>query len=868
MINFKNNFKTISLTDDQFLLIKQIANLGFVTKPQLEMIYSIIKNKPTSISNHILNKLVNKDKVLNRIKSNESQNRIKQIAYVISRYGRILLSAYHCFYRDPRSFGINFHNLQANEVVIQALYASNFKPTALGSNNSSLRFNDEEKTVSITNSFGSTFTLPTFDVPFHDKKVSKPVVSRLKEDYFIKNADLARLPELLTEGLLVGGITDKKLRLSLDSKAQSTFLLKKGNEDDDWFVQNFSFLKNPRLLRYISFFKPFLPKKLIEEMQSYQGLTKTSGLRGRGAHVKLVKISNFYQQLLKSSNYYYFLLNLYQQLLNITNKKQLLATVGNYWQQLATVNNNYQELVTFTNSTLKKDTLDKNLAIIKPIGLLPFRVGSDFDDRVQRASLALRGFNYHLKLTEFDTRPFNAQLGITPTKKDNTAFEADTMITFKRNNKVQSVFIELDNRTEGSATQAQKILNYIEYANQHPNDNILLAIVSADGSLPTNKLKQYTYPDQHLGVLVDKMLRIRVGEGQQTEDGRLVEATPYLIELYERCPNLKIIFAGLSEAPMRIAEFIVNANHNMDYISSAFVLARSISKETQWDVTFDPTIEVKEAIKNTPALVDTTYNQLHYNVSGIYGYFNYSNKQTNLHVRQPVIAGDEYDLDTPYLVTEVTQNFGKHHVLKDGDSIPPMVIFPTRERLTHANVPPAIQKMCNWSPKFIVGQIYYYQPRLGIDNNPYLLRELRNLVIRHSKDIYQYYSKGFLSRKELAQGITYGDKDKKLPFAYADHILQKTRKDNELHRLTNYMNDKAFAEQIMLNEIPLKMLKSLIARTQGQAFSIPVIADLPYSIVGDDSLIVPDHISLLDCLTTPNTRYRRSDAKIDLKYSY
>ena len=131
MINFKNNFKTISLTDDQFLLIKQIANLGFVTKPQLEMIYSIIKNKPTSISNHILNKLVNKDKVLNRIKSNESQNRIKQIAYVISRYGRNLLSAYHCFYRDPRSFGINFHNLQANEVVIQALYASNFKPTAL-----------------------------------------------------------------------------------------------------------------------------------------------------------------------------------------------------------------------------------------------------------------------------------------------------------------------------------------------------------------------------------------------------------------------------------------------------------------------------------------------------------------------------------------------------------------------------------------------------------------------------------------------------------------------------------------------------------------------------------------------------------------
>ena len=189
-----------------------------------------------------------------------------------------------------------------------------------------------------------------------------------------------------------------------------------------------------------------------------------------------------------------------------------------------------------------------------------------------------------------------------------------------------------------------------------------------------------------------------------------------------------------------------------------------------------------------------------------------------------------------------------------------MVIFPTRERLTHANVPPAIQKMCNWSPKFIAGQIYYYQPRLGIDNNPYLLRELRNLVIRHSKDIYQYYSKGFLSRKELAQGITYSDKDKKLPFAYADHILQKTRKYNELHRLTNYMNDKAFAEQIMLNEIPLKMLKSLIARTQGQAFSIPVIADLPYSIVGDDSL--------LDCLTTPNTRYRRSDAKIDLKYSY
>src|SRR5699024_12727934 len=111
--------------------------------------------------------------------------------------------------------------------------------------------------------FGSTFTLPTFDVPFHDKKVSKPVVSRLKEDYFIKNADLTRLPELLTEGFLVGGISDKKLRLSLDSKAQSTFLLVKGNEDDDWFVQNYSFLRNRRVFCYIRFFNPFLPHELI-----------------------------------------------------------------------------------------------------------------------------------------------------------------------------------------------------------------------------------------------------------------------------------------------------------------------------------------------------------------------------------------------------------------------------------------------------------------------------------------------------------------------------------------------------------------------------------------------------------------------------
>lgn len=57
------------------------------------------------------------------------------------------------------------------------------------------------------------------------------------------------------------------------------------------------------------------------------------------------------------------------------------------------------------------------------------------------------------------------------------------MISFGRNGRRQEVFVELDYRTESNKTQIQKILNYINYALQNPQRDILLSMSVTDGAL-------------------------------------------------------------------------------------------------------------------------------------------------------------------------------------------------------------------------------------------------------------------------------------------------------------------------------------------------------------------------------------------------
>ena len=111
MTNFKINNRTISLTDDQLLLTKQIAILGFVSKSHINMLYSIIKGQQSLLSQHIFSKMVNKLHIWDSVSTSQKRNHTTITVYVLGRTGRSLLRMLHCFARDSQSFSINNHNM-------------------------------------------------------------------------------------------------------------------------------------------------------------------------------------------------------------------------------------------------------------------------------------------------------------------------------------------------------------------------------------------------------------------------------------------------------------------------------------------------------------------------------------------------------------------------------------------------------------------------------------------------------------------------------------------------------------------------------------------------------------------------------------
>lgn len=86
-----------------------------------------------------------------------------------------------------------------------------------------------------------------------------------------------------------------------------------------------------------------------------------------------------------------------------------------------------------------------------------------------------------------DTSSFKNQY-----KYQQYTFVADEVVSFSRNGRRQEIFVEQNNRTESNNTQIQKILNYISYALEHPQRDILLMISITDGSLSSPKVPKYT----------------------------------------------------------------------------------------------------------------------------------------------------------------------------------------------------------------------------------------------------------------------------------------------------------------------------------------------------------------------------------------
>lgn len=899
MFYFKqNNTTSFKVGNDIFLLTVQIANLGFVTKPQLDMLYSIIQKKHILVSRKILTKLVNEYKLVKRLKSNNSRNHIGQLAFVLGKNGIRLLEQYGKYARDLQSFRINSHNLQANETLIQALYATCFKGFSLGLNDNSLSFSKTR--LDAKDALYQGFSTLGFNILTKDFSLEKPIISRVNEEFLQDKPNTAIKAQALAEALLVGGVIEKSQHKSLNTtirqakKAEATALW------DDFFGsdssadpfgdgavfgdegrENFRIaLDNKVKIKYLTLKNKV--NELFFVLSLKNALTNKAKIKYFELKNKVLRLKTcFGSEKALNSNAINFIYELESKVTALLESFCSPALVLNSPSGIA-LPSRLEENKSFQKggSTLSVEPISgyqqeglgvsgasthKPVFVYKPIGLSPYRVGTSLEEQIQKTYSALRHKESWFDINNYDTRPFNKQYNLRQNEQPKSkvesvqAFEADTMITFKRGNQTCRVFIELNNRTERTKTQAQKLINYIYYANNHPNEDILLAIVATDGSLKSPKVNGFVYPEKHLGILCDQFMRTKVGRDTVNENGEIVRHAPNLVtNFYNRCSNLKLILAGVSEAPMRIAQFIVNANFNVDYYANAVNLAKKITNETEWNVKFEPVPEVKKAIKNSETFVNNGIIKYHFEMPKTFGYYHYINQQTGLKLTQPVIAGDEYDLDTVEEVLKHLVKFNSDKILENGDAIPPTVIYPVRERRTHAISLPTFTKMCNFKDKFIAGQIYYYQPRLGIDNNPYLLFELREVLKRYHKDIQQYFLNGYLSTADERKNVHYGKE-----YLHLAHpsMVKKTRSYQKLNSIAKVLNSKDFAKQLMLTEVPLGVFKTLIGRYQGLSFSIPVIADLPYPTTIP---LTDTHVDLDDCLLTPNTLFTDKRKQINL----
>ncbi|RVU72289.1 hypothetical protein [Lactobacillus xujianguonis] len=183
--------------------------------------------------------------------------------------------------------------------------------------------------------------------------------------------------------------------------------------------------------------------------------------------------------------------------------------------------------------------------------------------------------------------------------------------------------------------------------------------------------------------------------------------------------------------------------------------------------------------------------------------------------------------------------------------IPPIVIYPIREKPTHLNITPSIIKGSNWNRGFIAGQTYFYKPALGLNQNPYLVSELRKLVIMYAKQVHSYFSTNFLTPTDQRKKVVYGNSDH-LDYAYPNAI-KKPRSFEELKDLTKELQPKEFAQQLALNEIPIAVLQNLLQRRNFGQFDLPVLIAPNYLDPRKDQYFIPNkNTNMPSFLIMPN----------------
>ena len=456
-----------------------------------------------------------------------------------------------------------------------------------------------------------------------------------------------------------------------------------------------------------------------------------------------------------------------------------------------------------------------------------------------------------------DTSSFKNQY-----KYQQYTFVADEVVSFSRNGRRQEIFVEQDNRTESNNTQIQKILNYISYALEHPQRDILLMISITDGSLSSPKVPKYTNIGRKLASLSSKFLKSYLSD----ENGERI----FLSQMYKQANNLKIVLSGVSESQIDLTQFLLGSNYSMDYYQTIKKYVAEINKNSsQWNASLELSKEFSTIIhdpelatqpldklssfnENSPAKGLWRYTDTMY-ASPILGTIHYRNKLSRQRYNQPVIIGDEHSLDT---VIQTLELINRASAIKA-----PVVIYPHRERPVTAITLNQYRDLYNWLPTWRPTIPVMIQPLTGLKDNLQLHKELRWLTIQYDLDIYNYFKTGAINKFALKKNPDYGN-EYITPLKWSTNT--KARSYDELHKLALKMGKKEFVDQLKLNEIPLGLFRTVLERWPKGIYDLPLIEKLPYIDLDQEQPTILEEESILNHLYAPNSVIPSS--RIQLKF--
>lgn len=448
-----------------------------------------------------------------------------------------------------------------------------------------------------------------------------------------------------------------------------------------------------------------------------------------------------------------------------------------------------------------------------------------------------------------DTSSFKNQY-----KYQQYTFVADEVVSFNRNGRRQEIFVEQDNRTESNNTQIQKILNYISYALEHPQRDILLMISITDGSLSSPKVPKYTNIGRKLASLSSKFLKSYLPD----ENGERI----FLSQMYKQANNLKIVLSGVSESQIDLTQFLLGSNYSMDYYQTIKKYVAEINKNSsQWNASLELSKEFSAIIhdpelatqpldklsslnENSPAKGLWRYTDTMY-ASPILGTIHYRNKLSRQRYNQPIIAGDEHSLDTIIQTLELVTQANRFK-----DTCPPVVVYPHRERPVTAITLNQYRDLYNWLPTWRPTIPVMIQPLTGLKDNLQLHKELRWLTIQYDLDIYNYFKIGAINKFALKKHPDYGN-EYITPLKWSTNT--KARSYDELHQLALKMEKKEFVDQLKLNEIPLGLFRTVLERWPKGIYDLPLIEKLPYIDLDQEQPTILEEESILNHMYAPNS---------------